>query len=1111
MSTVPKDRWDTDALVDDNPESRANVAIRHGAFIRNVREFDCAFFGISPREAAAMDPQQRLLLETAYEAFEDAGNPMEALSGSQTAVYVGIGPGDYGRMCAQPFESVTAHYVTANFLSTAVDRIPYFFDLRGPSMAVDTACSSSLVSVHLACQSLETGDADMALAGGVNTVLAPTLSISLAKAGALSPTGQCRSFDAEADGYVRGEGVGFVVLKHLDKALQDGDRIYAVIRGSAVRQGGRRNGITAPGGWGQEAVMKAAWEASGISPSEADYVEGQATGTPLGDAIEANAISKVFGKRDGRGPCRIGSVKTNIGHLETAAGIASLIKVALMMHYGEFVPSLYPQKANPHVNLEKLGLCVQRCAEPWNRLEGAVRAAGVSAFGMGGTYAHICLTSGENAPGQEARQNFSGFLLPLSARNPDALLRLVDDAVRMFEKADSDSVPDMCRAAAVRRTHHEYRIAFAGLSVSELIEGMKTWLRNNTQSVKVSGKRKLLVLLPKADDAREGSKRSSELLLTCLERWGVRPADVLRFVGGRLLKTSGPGHLAQDVAVGLEELKSRRADFLDLTDENVLKRVDRPATSGKVLGESASSEATSQAPTRLAAELYGLGYPLAWREIYPGMVRQVVLPNYPWQHQEYWLDSLNAQIAPASRSQEQPSHSPLPSNGSLKSVLSRLSGVPADQIKPDSSPADLGIDSLLTLELQEELRRMSGVLLPVEVLVQVRTVGELDSLLQTQGEGVTKAGATSASVAIQSPVQIEEASLHDYEQIAAVVLASGLGIKVRDEWEHMWTENPVRKEHPDWPIGWVVRDREDIVGFLGNIPLSYQFKGREVLGSGLHGFALEPSHRGLGLLLLNRLLEVAPEVEYFVGSTANPNSSAVLDRLGVGRVPVGDWQNSSFWITNYDGFVSSVASKKGLPGSLAGAGSVVLNLYNKISKPSWPEQAHALHRRNGFDKRFDDFWDELKRAYPNRFLATRSRECLQWHFKYSLAQGRTWVVTHEVNSRVKAYGIFQRQDYPEIKLERMRLVDYQSLPGFESVLPSVLAWGLNEARTQEIHMVEAFGFRPEKQQFIDKLAPHSRKLAAWGYFHKIVSPGLEGDLQDLNVWDPSQYDGDSSL
>jgi acyl transferase domain-containing protein len=229
-----------------------NSAIRHGGFIAGIRDFDCAFFGLTPREAAAMDPQQRLLLETAYEAFEDAGIPMEALAGSKTGVYVGIGPGDYQRMGARLGQEIDAHYVTGNFLSTAVDRLAYFFDLRGPTMAIDTACSSSLVSLHLACRALDCGEADLALAGGVNALLAPTLSISLAKAGALSPTGRCRAFDADADGYVRGEGAGFVALRRLDEAVAARDRIYAVIRGTAVKQGGRRNGLTAPGGWGQE-------------------------------------------------------------------------------------------------------------------------------------------------------------------------------------------------------------------------------------------------------------------------------------------------------------------------------------------------------------------------------------------------------------------------------------------------------------------------------------------------------------------------------------------------------------------------------------------------------------------------------------------------------------------------------------------------------------------------------------------------------------------------------------------------------------------------------------------------------------------------------------------
>jgi len=1127
VTTVPKDRWDTDAIVNQNPESRANVATRHGAFLRNIREFDCAFFGISPREAAAMDPQQRLLLETAYEAFEDAGIPMQRLAGSETAVYVGIGPGDYGRMCAQPWESVTAHYVTGNFLSTAVDRLSYFFDLRGPSMSVDTACSSSLVSVHLACRSLETGEADLALAGGVNAVLAPTLSISLAKAGALSPTGQCRSFDAEADGYVRGEGAGFVVLKDLETALGDGDRIYAIIRGSAVRQGGRRNGITAPGGWGEEAAIKAAWDATGVSPSQADYVEAQATGTPLGDAIEANAISKIFGGRNGRGPCRIGSVKTNIGHLETAAGIASLIKVALMMHHGELVPSLYPLNPNPHVDLTKLGLCVQNQVEEWRSLNGSERAAGVSAFGMGGTYAHLCLSSAGKEPVPQEVRNLPALLLPLSGRHPDALRLLVEATADLIEKSDSEAVLELCRAAAIRRTHHEYRAAFAALSATDLVRSMREWLRAGVPGAKVSGKRKLAVLLPENDDFRDavpvlrreygsvnqGEDESFEFLLNLLGGWGIRPCEIFHHDNGRIVKVSGSSSAGEGTAVELEQLRGMRADVLDLTSKGVLGNLER-STGIKLKGFS-SAEPIFLTPMRLVGELYALGYPVAWAHLYPGTIRQLELPSYPWQHREHWVDALNSEIAPLSGMQNEPQREqqsrvvPL-ANDNLRSVLARLSGLPLEQVRPDSSPAELGIDSLLTLELQEQLRRTCGVQVAVESLVQVKSVRELESLVEALAKTVAS-GGFAAAVAKKGAVEIEEASLDDYEKIAGVVLRSGLGIKVREEWEHLWTGNPVRKKHPDWPIGWVVRDREVIVGYLGNIPLSYRLEGRDVLGSALHGFALESSHRGLGLLLLNRLLEFAPQVEYFVGSSANANSSAVLDRIGINRVPVGDWQNSSFWITNYDGFVSSAISRKGLPKFMAGAGSAALKAYNKISKPGWPSQKHELSRHSALDERFDVFWEEMQRTYPSRFLANRSRESLQWHFKFSLAQKGAWIVTHEVQSRVVAYGVFQRQDYREINLQRVRLIDHQSLSGYEDVFSSMLAWGLNEARSQGIHMLEAFGFRREKQQVIDQLAPHRRKLNAWGYFHKIASPALERALQDRDAWDPSQYDGDSSL
>lgn len=1135
ITAVPEDRWNADAKFDADPAARANTATQHGGFIKGIREFDGAFFGISPREAAAMDPQQRLLLETAYEAFEDAGVPMDALSGSKTAVYVGIGPGDYGRMCAaQPLQQIDAQYVTGNFLSTAVDRIAYFFDLRGPCMAIDTACSSSLVSLHFACRSLQCGDADLALAGGVNALLAPVLSISLAKAGALSPTGRCRAFDAEADGYVRGEGAGFVALKRLDEAIADQDRIYAVIRGSAVNQGGRRNGLSAPGSWGEEAVMLEAWRASGITPSQADYVETHGTGTLLGDAIEGSALGKVFGLRNGHGPCRIGSVKTNIGHLETAAGVAGIIKVALMMSRGEFVPSLYPVKPNPHIDLEKAGLTVQMRNETWPTNGVSRRVAGISSFGLVGTYAHVCVTSPDPLPESPVSESVDerGFLVPLSARHPDALRQLVSEAARRIDSSDSISAFDFCRAAARRRTHHDYRLAFAGESAAEIALAMDCWLQRPTRGIaKITSQRKLVLLIPEIDvfedslagfaerfripiQAESNKLTSSQALLEILKRWGVRPFRVVRSFNGRLMmepELSSDGAINSDTPeISLEKLKGAGDDFLDLTAENILAHFE--PRGGEILSGFSSSEPASLTPLRLAAELYGLGYSLAWHNIYPGPARHVSLPSYPWQHQVYWQEFLDVATPPAAVTSAVPENPAAP-NSSLQNVLAKLTGVPLEKIQPDASPADLGIDSLMALELQEDLKRAFGILIPVETLVMVNSVRELELLLpqkkeRSAPESIGNAGAPLPRLH-EARSAIREASLADYEKIAALTIRNDLGTKTREKWEHLWIENPIYKKLRDWPIGWVVEEAGEIAGFLGNIPLSYRFKGREILASSIHAFSLDVSHRGQGLLLVNRLLETAG-VEYFVGSTANANSSKVLDRLGIARLPVGDWASSAYWITNYDGFVSSALSRKGWPRSAAAFATLGLKAHDKM-KPSWPRQSHDLHRQTSFDERFDVFWQELLAAYPNRFLATRSREVLDWHFEPSLQQNAAWVLTHEINSRILAYAVFQRQDSREINLQRFRLVDFQALPGYENVLSSMLAWGLNECRTQGIHMLEAFGFRPDKQGIIDRLAHHQRRLEAWGYFHKIASPILQRESQDPDVWDPSQFDGDASL
>jgi 3-oxoacyl-(acyl-carrier-protein) synthase/acyl carrier protein len=1123
IGVVPKDRWDAESLRDADPAGRVKLASRYGGFVDGIRKFDFAFFGISPREAAAMDPQQRLLLETAYEAFEDAGVPMDVLAGSRTGVYVGIGPGDYGRMCAAlPWEEIDAYYVTGNFLSTAVDRLAYFFDLRGPCMAVDTACSSSLVSLHLACRSLECHESDLALAGGVNALLSPPLSISLAKAGALSPTGRCRPFDADADGYVRGEGAGFVTLKRLDEAISDGDRIYAVVRGTAVAQGGRRNGLTAPGSWGEEAVMNAAWQSSGILPISAEYVEAQGTGTLLGDAIEGSALSKVFGSRDLSEPCRIGSVKSNIGHLETAAGIAGVLKVALMLFHGEFVPSLNFDKPNPHIDFKKLGISVQTRTEDWPVKEGnGQRTAGINSFGLGGTYAHVCVSSSDGVPkisrpGDAAPA--AGFLLPLSARHPSALRQLVSETARLAGAQDPVSVLNLCRAAALRRSHHHYRVAFAGASPSEVVLAMSHWLEKaDARITKASDQRKLAALAPEEQVTGNGVGSAQEVLQV-LKQWGVRPSRIFHHVGNRVLAGAqveaefAGDDFDSEIRTGVAGIGSD--DFLDLTPDSQLQLLASNVTSGAVISGFSWSEPSSLLSLRIVAELYPLGYPLSWRSIYSNPAQHVSLPRYPWQHQVCWHESLCSPSQPVALPTAVPNRAIPPNNVSVQDVLARVTGRSIQEIHMDASPRELGIDSLMTLELQQELKRVSGKLFPLEALVSAKSVAELEMLVRNEmGDSSSQSVGepmSRPSFEKRLAAKIRQASLEDYEQIAALISRNGLHARPRDEWENVWINNPVYKQIAHWPIGWVVQEGADIVGFLGNIPLTYRLKGREILAAAQHAFSLDPSHRGHGLLLLNHMLQSAPGVEYFVGSTANANSSRVLDRLGITRLPVGDWGNSAFWITNYDGFARSAVARKSLPSLWASPASLGLQLYDKLLTTAWPRQNYELLRQTKFDERFEVFWQALQRAYPNKFLATRSSEVLDWHFGFSLTQGKTWIVTWEVKSCVLAYAIFQRQDYEEINLRRVRLIDYQALPAAADVLPSMIGWGLREAREQGIHMLEAFGFRPDKQQVIDRLAPHRRKLPSWSYFHNI-SPPLQNELRALEVWDPSQFDGDASL
>ncbi|MFG2647962.1 acyltransferase domain-containing protein [Streptomyces sp. NPDC048436] len=393
VGTVGDDRWAP--FVREGTRLPDDLS-RHGGFLGDgsidpIAGFDAEFFGIGADEATAMDPQQRMLLEVTREAIDHAALPVSGLAGTRTGVFVGISGNEYGHLTTQDPESVASWTPPGAALSIAANRLSYLLDLRGPSMAVDTACSSSLVAVHHAVRSLGAGESDLALAAGVNLLLSPAVTLGFQRAGALAADGRCKAFDAAADGMVRGEGCGVVVLKRLTDAERDGDRVLAVIESTAVNSDGRSNGLTAPSAEAQRTLLEQCHTAG---PASVDYVEAHGTGTALGDPIEASALSAALGSGQGRAadqPLLIGSVKTNIGHLEAAAGIAGLIKTVLALHHDEIPPQLHFTAPGPYADLDALGLRVVTGPEPWPRYSGTARA-GVSAFGFGGTNAHVVLT-----------------------------------------------------------------------------------------------------------------------------------------------------------------------------------------------------------------------------------------------------------------------------------------------------------------------------------------------------------------------------------------------------------------------------------------------------------------------------------------------------------------------------------------------------------------------------------------------------------------------------------------------------------------------------------------------------------------------------------------------
>ncbi|MEO1635920.1 MAG: type I polyketide synthase, partial [Cyanobacteria bacterium J06631_9] len=522
VSEVPKARWDVEAHYDSDPDVAGKMYTRYGSFIDDVDQFDPGFFGISPREAHQLDPQQRLLLEVSYTALENAGLPAFDLQGTATGVFIGLCFDDYAQrsLHSGDFSRIDAFSSLGNTRSIAAGRVAYTFGFQGPTMQLDTTCSSSLLAVHLACQSLRRGESNMALAGGVNLMLSPEVSIGFCKLKALAPDGRCKTFDASANGYGRGEGCGVVVLKRLSDAIANQDNILALVKGSAVNHDGHSNGLTAPSGTAQTAVIRQALDNANLSGEQIHYVEAHGTGTTLGDPIELLALHRALSGSTSRvgvsqnidknaeandtenakqraNPLYVGSVKTNFGHLESAAGVAGLIKVILSIQHGHIPPHLHFNKPNPHIPWEQLDITIPQQLTPWPTAETKMsvepKRAGISGFGMSGTNVHLIIEESqeESALSEEflaesgekslAVTERPQHMLVLSAQSEAALKELAGRYKNWIPQT-TVSLADICFSASTGRSHFKRRHSFVASDKTALQQQLRAYLQIATQS-----------------------------------------------------------------------------------------------------------------------------------------------------------------------------------------------------------------------------------------------------------------------------------------------------------------------------------------------------------------------------------------------------------------------------------------------------------------------------------------------------------------------------------------------------------------------------------------------------------------------------------------------------
>ncbi len=494
---VPENRWNRDRFYHPDTSIPRKMHTKWGGFVHNLDMFDAQFWGISPREALRMDPQQRWLLECAWESIEDAGYRPSSLKGTKTGVYVGIASNDYAQVQMTSPDDVDVHTNSGSTLSIASNRIAYLMDLKGPAISVDTACSSALVAINMGCRDMWAGTIDHALVGGVNALLTPDTSIGFSKATMLSPSGQCFAFDDRANGYVRGEGAGMMMILPLSKAIENGDRIYATVRSAVINQDGNTSSMTVPGQDTQELMLVQAYEEAGMPPSRVTYMEAHGTGTPVGDPIETNALGNVLSQgRSDDDKCLIGSVKTNVGHLESGSGAAGMVKAAMVLAKGKVPPNLNFKNPNPNIDFEGLKLKVVTELTPLEPIEGNLPVASVNSFGFGGTNAHIVLEAAppQKQPKKPRDKANRPYALPISGKD-DVTLKAYADKYRRWLEDETLDLAEITYSAGMRKEQHDQRAVVIGRTAKELGDRLRA-LSKNSVSLDLEG----IVEGSKADD-----------------------------------------------------------------------------------------------------------------------------------------------------------------------------------------------------------------------------------------------------------------------------------------------------------------------------------------------------------------------------------------------------------------------------------------------------------------------------------------------------------------------------------------------------------------------------------------------------------------------------------